>query len=74
MGRVGGTRRVELEIGGVFLVIWALSLVVMYFLVDRKTRPGMIRSVAAIEGMMLFSVLSLLLGVTFSIWGTGLAD
>jgi len=65
---------VELEIGGVFLVIWALSLVVMYFLVDRKTRPGMIRSVAAIEGMMLFSVLSLLLGVTFSIWGTGLAD
>lgn len=65
---------VQLEIGGVFLVIWALSLVVMYFLVDRKTRPGMIRSVAAIEGMMLFSVLSLLLGVTFSIWGTGLAD
>jgi hypothetical protein len=65
---------VELELGVAFLVIWMGTLVAMWFLIDRTTRPGFIRSVAAIEGMMLVSILSLLLGLTFSIWGTGLAD
>ncbi len=64
----------ELEIGAIFLTLWVLSIVAMYFLVDRKSRPGPVRSVAAIEGMMLLSILSLLLGVAFSIWGVGLAD
>ena len=65
---------VEIELGAAFLVIWLISLVAMYFLVDRTTRPGFIRSAAAIEGMMLVSILCLLLGLTLSIWGTGLAD
>jgi len=64
----------ELELGAVFLAVWLVSIVAMWFLVDRKTRPGLIRSVAAIETMMLFSILTLLLGITFSIWGAGLAD
>jgi hypothetical protein len=64
---------VELELGAAFLIIWVASLVAMYFLIDRTTRPGLIRSVAAIEGMMLVSILCLLLGLTFSIWGTGVA-
>ena len=45
----------------------------MWFLVDRKTRPGPIRSVAAIEGMMLVSIFCLILGVTFLVWGSGAA-
>jgi hypothetical protein len=64
----------ELELGAVFLVCWALSLVAMWFLVDRKTRPGLIRSVAVIEGMALLSIFFLILGVTFLIWGSGAAD
>ena len=64
----------ELEIGAICLTLWVLSIVAMYFLVDRKSRPGPVRSVAAIEGMMLLSILSLLLGIAFSIWGAGLAD
>jgi hypothetical protein len=64
---------VELELGATFLIIWVGSLVAMYFLVDRTTRRGFIRSAAAIEGMMLVSILCLLLGLTFSIWGTGVA-
>ena len=65
---------VELELAAAFLVLWVLSLVGMYFLVDRKARPGPVRSVAAIEGMMLLSILFLLMGITFSIWGSGIAD
>lgn len=64
----------EVELGGIFLAVWALSIVAMYFLVDRKSRRGPVRSVAAIEGMMLLSILALLLGLTFSIWGAGLAE
>ena len=64
----------EIEIGALFLALWVLSIVAMYFLVDRKSRPGPVRSVAAIETMMLLSILSLLLGIAFSIWGTGLTD
>ncbi|MBN9261357.1 MAG: hypothetical protein J0I57_07750 [Hyphomicrobium sp.] len=64
----------ELELGGAFLVVWVLSLIAMYLLIDRKTRPGRIRSVAVIEGMMLVSILSLLIGLTFTIWGSGVTD
>jgi len=64
----------ELELGAMFLICWGLSLVAMWFLVDRRTRPGSIRSVAAIEGMMLVSIFCLILGVTFLIWGSGAAD
>lgn len=64
----------ELELGAVFMIAWALSLAVLWFTVDRKTRPGPIRSVAAIEGMMLLSMFCLILGVTFLIWGSGAAD
>lgn len=64
----------ELELGAVFLICWGLSLVAMWFLVDRKGRPGPIRSVAAIETMMLLSIFCLILGVTFLIWSTGAAD
>jgi hypothetical protein len=64
----------ETGLGAAFLAIWALSIIAMYFLVDRKSRRGVVRSVAAIEGMMLLSILALLLGLTFSIWGAGLAD
>lgn len=64
----------EIGLGAAFLSIWALSVIAMYFLVDRKSRRGPVRSVAAIEGMMLLSILALLLGLTFSIWGAGLAD
>jgi hypothetical protein len=68
------THIVELELGAIFLVIWLITIVAMYFLIDRTTRPGVIRSVAAIEGMMLASILCLLLGLTFSIWGSGVTD
>lgn len=64
----------EIELGAIFLIAWALSVVAMYFIIDRKSRPGLVRSVAVIEGMMLLSILALLLGLTFSIWGAGLAD
>jgi hypothetical protein len=64
----------EIELGAAFLAFWVLSIVALYFLVDRKSRPGPVRSVAAIEAMMLLSILSLLLGIAFSIWGAGLAD
>lgn len=64
----------ELELGAVLLIGWGLSLVAMWFLVDRKTRPGPIRSVAAIEGMMLVSIFCLILGATFLIWGSGVTD
>jgi hypothetical protein len=64
----------ELELGGIFVIGWALSLAAMWFLVDRKARPGLIRNVAAIEGMMLVSIFCLILGVTFLIWGSGAAD
>lgn len=63
----------DLELGVIFIGCWLLSLVAMWFLVDRKARPGPVRSVAAIEGMMLVSIFSLLLGVTFLIWGSGAA-
>ena len=65
---------VQLEIGAVFLICWVVSLVAMWFLVDRTTRPGIIRSVAVIEGMMLLSIFCLILGLTFTVWGTGAAD
>ena len=64
----------ELELGAVFVVCWVLSLVAMWFLVDRKTRPGPVRNVAAIEGMMLVSIFCLILGMTFLVWGSGAAD
>jgi len=64
----------ELELGIVFLACWVGSLVALWFLVDRKTRPGPIRSVAVIEGMMLLSIFCLILGTTYMIWGTGVAD
>jgi hypothetical protein len=64
----------ELELGGVFLICWALSLVAMWFLVDRRSRSGPIRSVFAVEGMMLISIFCLILGTTFLIWGSGAAD
>ena len=64
----------ELELGAVFLIAWVLSLAILWFTVDRKTRPGPIRSVAVIEGMMLLSIFCLILGVTFLIWSTGAAD
>ena len=63
----------ELELSAIFFVCWAASLIAMWFLVDRKTRPGPVRSVAAIEGMMLVSIGCLILGVTFLIWGSGAA-
>jgi hypothetical protein len=63
----------ELELGAVFLICWGLSLVALWMLVDRKTRPGPIRSVAAIEGMMLVSIFLLILGVTYTVWGSGAA-
>lgn len=65
---------VELEFGAVFLALWLISLTAMWFLVDRKTRPGPIRSVAAIEAMMLVSIMSLILGISFSILGSGAVD
>jgi hypothetical protein len=46
----------------------------MWFLVNRTTRPGPIRSVPVIEGMMLASIFCLILGITFLIWGSGAAD
>ncbi len=61
---------VELELGVVFMIGWALSLAALWLTVDRKTRPGPIRSIAAIEGMMLFSIFCLILGITFLIWGS----
>lgn len=64
----------EFELGIVFLACWVGSLVALWFLVDRKTRPGPIRSVAVIEGMMLLSIFCLILGTTYMIWGTGVAD
>ena len=63
----------ELELSAIFFVCWGLSLVAMWFLVDRKTRPGPIRSVAAIEGMMLVSIGCLILGLTYLVWGSGAA-
>ncbi|MEO8651705.1 MAG: hypothetical protein ABI391_05325 [Hyphomicrobiaceae bacterium] len=63
----------ELELAAVSLACWGLSLVAMWFLVDRKSRPGPIRSVAAIEAMMLVSIFCLILGVTFIVWGSGAA-
>jgi hypothetical protein len=68
------THLLELELGAVFMICWALSLAALWFTVDREGRPGPIRSVAAIEGMMLFSIFCLILGVTFLIWGSGAAD
>ena len=65
---------IQLEMGAVFLICWAVSLVAMWFLVDRTTRPGIIRSVAVIEGMMLLSIFCFILGVTLTLWGTGAAD
>ena len=64
----------ELELGAISVGCWILSLAAMWFLVDRPTRPGPVRSVALIEGMMLVSIFSLLLGVTFLIWGSGTVD
>lgn len=61
----------ELELSALFFVCWGLSLVAMWFLVNRKTRPGPIRSIAAIEGMMLVSIGCLILAVAFLVWGTG---
>jgi uncharacterized membrane protein len=64
----------EIELGAAFLSFWVLSIVALWFLADRPGRRGLVRSAAVIEGMMLVSILTLLLGVTFSIWGSGLAD
>lgn len=64
----------QLELGAIFLIGWILSLVGMWFLIDRPARPGPIRSVAVIEGMMLLSIFSLILGITLTIWGSGAAD
>jgi hypothetical protein len=64
----------QLELGGIFLVCWVGSLVAMWFLVNRTTRPGPIRSVIVIEGMMLASIFCLILGITLTIWGSGAAD
>ena len=58
----------ELELGAVFLICWTLTLVALWFLVDRKGRSGPVRNVAAIEGMMLISIFCLILGITFLIW------
>lgn len=64
----------ELELGGFFLLCWVGSLVAMWLLINRPARPGLIRSVAVIEGMMLLSIFSLILGITLTIWGSGAAD
>ncbi len=61
---------VELEFGAAFLALWLVTLVALWFLADRKTRPGPIRSVAVIEGLMLVSITSLILGLSFTIWGS----
>ena len=61
-----------MELGVACLVFWALTLVVLWCTVDRETRPGPIRSVALIECMMLVSITSLLLGISFCISGYGL--
>jgi hypothetical protein len=61
----------ELELGAVFLVGWVVTLAALWFLVDRKGRPGPVRSVAVIEGAMLASIFCLILGVTFLIWSSG---
>jgi hypothetical protein len=65
---------VELELGVVFMIAWVASVAILWLTVDRKSRPGPIRSVAAIEGMMLFSIFCLILGTTFLIWGSGGLD
>ena len=65
---------VELELGVVFMALWALSVAVLWFTVDRKSRPGPVRSVAVIEGMMLVSIMSLLLGISLCIRGYGLLE
>ena len=65
---------VQVEFGLVCLAFWLLSLAVLWFTVDRKTRPGPIRSVAAIEGMMLVSIISLILGASLCIRGLGLLE
>lgn len=59
----------ELEIGVALIAFWLLSLALMWFLVDRRTRSGPIRNVGVIEGMMLLSILSLLVGGTLIIKG-----
>jgi len=60
-----------MELGVACLAFWALSLVVLWFTVDRRTRPGPIRNVIVIEFMMLISITSLLLGVSLCISGYG---
>ena len=64
----------ELELGVAILALWALSVVILWFTVDRKARPGPVRSVAVIEGMMLVSIMALLLGIVFCIRGAGLLE
>ena len=64
----------EFELGVVFMALWVVSVIVLWFSVDRKSRPGPIRSVPMIEGMMLVSIMSLLLGISLCIRGYGLLE
>jgi len=61
-----------LELGLGLLGLWALSVVVMWFTINRKTRPGPVSNIAAIEGMMLVSMAALISGIALTSKGIGL--
>ena len=67
---ISSTSALELGLG--LLVFWALSVVVMWFVINRKARPGPVRSIIAIEGMMLVSMAALIFGIALTAKGVGL--
>lgn len=61
----------ELQIGVVLIAVWLVSLVVLWKGVDRAARPGVIKSQLAIDVMMLLSIMTLIVGVSLIIKGSG---
>lgn len=61
----------ELQIGVALLATWLISLVVLWKTVDRAARPGIIKSPVAIDVMMLISIMTLIVGISLIIKGSG---
>ena len=61
----------ELQIGAVLLAAWLASLVMLWKGVDRAARPGVIKNQLVIDVMMLVSIMTLIVGVSLIIKGSG---
>lgn len=62
----------DLELAALLLGAWVISLFVLWKVIDRPGRPGIVKGPFVIDAMMLASLACLVIGVSFLIKGSGL--